>query len=172
MIFNKDMKLIATITDKEVIGKKIEFKGEYSLRTAARAIVFNSEAKIAILNAKKYQFHKLPGGGVEGREDIKEALERELKEEIGCKVQIRKEVGEIIEIKNSYGQKQYSYCYVVKVLSKCNANLTKEEKECLGVEVKWVTVNKAIKLFEKDNPEDYTAKFIRYRDLMFLKELK
>lgn len=166
------MRLIATITDKEVIGKRQEFKGEYSLRTAARAIVFNSKDKIAILNAKKYKFHKLPGGGVEGKEDIKETLERELKEEIGCKVQIIKEVGKIIEIKNKYGQKQDSYCYVANVLSKCKSNLTKEEKEDLEIEVEWTKLDKAIKLFEQDNPKNYTAKFIRYRDLMFLKELK
>jgi len=46
------------------------------------------------------------------------------------------------------------------------------EKEELGVKIEWVTVKEAIKLFEKDDPEDYTAKFIRYRDLIFLEEIK
>ncbi len=166
------MKLIAKITDKEVVGEDIKFEGEYSLRTAVRAIVFNPKNKIAILNAKKYKFHKLPGGGVEKGESIKKTLERELKEEIGCKVKIIKEVGKIIEIKNKYGQKQESFCYVANILSECDFNLTKEEREDLGVEVEWFTINEAIKLFEKDSPEDYTAKFIRHRDLLFLKEFK
>lgn len=166
------MKLIATVTDRKVIGKDFEFKGEYSKRKAARAIVFNSDGKIALLNAKKYGFHKLPGGGIEGNEDIKEALERELKEELGCKAQITKEVGKIIEIKNKYGQEQLSYCYAAKVLSKGKSNLTRLEKEKLGVEIEWVTVKEAIRLFKKDNPKDYTARFIRYRDLMLLEGLK
>ncbi len=166
------MRLIAIITDKDVIGKDIKFKGKYSLRTAARAIVFNAENKIAVLNARKYKFHKLPGGGVEESESLKKALKRELGEEIGCKIKIINDLGKIIEKKNKYNHKQTSYCYIVSVISKGKSNLTKEEKESLRVKIKWVTLNKAIKLFEKDNPEDYTARFIRRRDLIFLKELK
>lgn len=166
------MKLLTAITDKEVTGEEVEFKGTYSFRSAVRAIVFNSENKIAILNAKKYKFHKLPGGGIEKGEDKEKALERELQEEIGCKAKVTKESGKIIEIKNKYGQKQESFCYIAKVISEGCSNLTKEEKEDLGIEVKWMKLEEAIKLFEKDNPKDYTAKFIRYRDLIFLKELK
>jgi len=103
------MRLITIVTDKEIIGKNIKFKGKYSKRTAVRAIIFNSDGKIALLNAKKYGFHKLPGGGIESDEDAKKALERELKEELGCKAEITKEVGKIIEIKNKYGQEQVSY---------------------------------------------------------------
>lgn len=50
-------------------------------------------------------------------------------------------------------------------------NLTKEEREDLGVEIFWVNLDGAIKLFKKDEPDDYTAKFIKYRDLIFLKEV-
>lgn len=166
------MKIIATITDREITGRDIKFNGKYSNRTAARAIVFNSDGKIALLNAKKYGFHKLPGGGVEGKEAINETLDRELKEELGCKVQITGEVGEIIEVKGKSGEKQTSYCYVARVLSSGKSNLTKNEKENLGVEIEWVVPEEAIRLLEKDKPEDYTAKFIRYRDLIFLKALK
>ena len=166
------MKLITTITDREINGKEVKFEGTYSLRSAVRAIVFNSNNKIAILNAKKYEFHKLPGGGIEKGENKDKALERELQEEIGCKVKIIKEVGKIIEIKNKYGQKQDSFCYITKVISRGSSNLTKEEKEDLGIEIEWFTIKEAISLFEKDNPSDYTAKFIRYRDLTFLKEAK
>ena len=166
------MELITTITDKEITGKEVKFEGVYSNRSAVRAIVFNSENKIAILHAKKYKFHKLPGGGIEKEESKEKALERELQEEIGCKVKITKEIGKITEIKNKYGQKQDSFCYVAKIISKGSLNLTKEEKDDSGIEVQWATLDNAIKIFKKDSPSDYTAKFIRYRDLIFLKELK
>ncbi len=165
------MNLISTITDKEIIGKEIKFNGSYNLRNAVRAIVFNSEHKIALLDAKKYHFHKLPGGGIEKGENIKKTLERELQEEIGCKIKIGMEIGKIIEIKNKYGQKQTSYCYIANVLRRSNSNLTKEEKEILGIKVEWTTLKNAIQLLEKDNPKDYTAKFIVCRDLIFLKTL-
>ncbi len=165
------MKLIATITDKEAIGKAIPKFKEYSIRKAGRAIVYNSDNKMAILHATKYNFHKLLGGGVEEGEDIKTALERELLEEIGCNVEIVMDVGSIIELKNEYGQKQTSYCYTAKVLKIGNSNLTEMEEQTLGIKVKWVSLNEAIKIFEEDSPEDYTAKFIRLRDLIFLKEV-
>jgi len=164
------MKLIATITDKEVIGEITPKPKEYTIRNAGRAVVYNLDNKIAILHATKYNFHKLPGGGVENGEDIRTALERELLEELGCSVEIITDVGSIVELKNKYGQRQTSYCFTAKVLKIGNANLTKEEKQILGIKVKWVSLNEAIKIFEGDSPEDYTAKFIRLRDLSFLRE--
>ncbi|MDP3986821.1 MAG: NUDIX domain-containing protein [Nanoarchaeota archaeon] len=165
------MKLLATINDKDISGEELEFEGNYSTRTAARAVVFNSKDQIAILYSNKYNFHKLPGGGVEEGEDITKALERELKEEIGCVVEITGEVGKIIEIKNQYGQKQTSFCYIAKVTGRCESSLTKEEKEDLEIEVKWVTPTEAIQLFEKDKPKDYTGKFITKRDGILLKRV-
>lgn len=162
---------ITIITDKDVLGREIKSTKKYSSRIAARAIVFNSKNKIALLAAKKYKFHKLPGGGLNKGENIKKALERELQEEIGCRVKIIKDIGKIIEIKNKYNQKQTSYCYAAKVLSECNSNLTKKEKDILGIEVEWVSLEKAAQLLKKDAPKDYTAKFIVYRDLIFLKKL-
>lgn len=164
------MKLLATITDKEVFGKEIEFNGKCSLRAAARAIVLDKNKNIAILHAKNYGFHKLPGGGIEKGENKEKALERELKEEIGCRVGIVKELGKIIEIKKECGQRQTSYCYVAKISDRCDSNLTEEEKNNLGIKVIWVKLDKAIRIFEEDKPEEYTAKFIRCRDLIFLKE--
>ncbi len=109
------MKLLTTITDKEATGKELPAPDRYSERKAGRAIVFNSENKIAILHATKYHFHKLPGGGLEKGENIELALERELSEEIGCEVNIGDELGSIIEVKNDYGQKQTSYCFIAEV---------------------------------------------------------
>lgn len=163
------MKLLATITDKEVTGKDVNFSGDYSLRAAARAILLNSQNKIAILHSAKHGFHKLPGGGVEGTEDIKETLKRELREETGCNSEITGEIGKIIEIKNEYGQKQTSYCFIARTTSEGKASLTKEESD-LMISLTWVSLDEAIKLLESDFPEDYTAKFIRARDLVFLKE--
>ena len=164
------MRLIATITDKEVFGQETKPAKEYSVRSAAREIIFNKQNKIALLYSKKLNFHKLPGGGIEENEDIKIALKRELSEEIGCDIEIIKEIGKIIEIKDRYSQKQTSYCFSGKVKNKGNNSFTQEEKD-IGMEIKWERVESAIKLLEKDNPDDYTAKFIVHRDLTLLKAL-
>lgn len=118
------MKLLATITNKEIFDKEIKFNGKYSLRTAARAIVLDKNNNIAILHTKNYGFHKLPGGGVKSNENIANTLRRELIEEIGCEVEIIGEIGRIIEIKNKYKQKQIFYCYIAKVYRRCDSNST------------------------------------------------
>lgn len=165
------MRLLAELTDKDVSKKNIEFSGEYKIRKAVRAILLNDKNEIALLYSPKYKFHKLPGGGIEPKENIKSALKREAMEETGCEIKIGKEIGEVNEIKNKYGHKQISYCYFAKINKfSSNLNLTKEEKDELGIELLWTSPKNAIKLLEKDNPEDYTAKFIVKRDIIFLNE--
>jgi ADP-ribose pyrophosphatase YjhB (NUDIX family) len=67
---------------------------------------------------------------LEEGEDIKETLKREIKEEVGCEIEIIREVGEIIEYKNDYNQKQTSYCYLCKIKGlKGKASFTNEENE-------------------------------------------
>jgi 8-oxo-dGTP diphosphatase len=169
------MKLLKELRDLEVTGKKIpKSKEDYTIRIAARAIILDEKGNIAILSTpkSKHYHHKLPGGGVEGEEDIIVTLKREIKEEVGCDIKIIQEVGEIIEYKNDYNQKQTSHCFLVRLKGKKGKpNFTKEEKEA-GYEVKWLSFKDAIRLFEDNVPEDYTAKFIRLRDYTFLSESK
>lgn len=169
------MKLIKELKDLEVTGKYIiKSKEDYRIRIAVRAIILNNKSNIAILSTSKskHYHYKLPGGGLEDGEDIKEALKREIKEEVGCEIEIINEIGEIIEYKNEYNQKQTSYCFLAKLNSKIGKpNFTKEEKEA-GYEVEWISIDKAIKLFKDDIPADYTAKFIQQRDYNFLLEAK
>lgn len=56
---------------------------DYHVRKAARGIVSHN-GKIALLHVTKYNYHKLPGGGVEEGEMYEEAFKREVLEETGC----------------------------------------------------------------------------------------
>jgi 8-oxo-dGTP diphosphatase len=108
------MRVLKELRDLEATGKKIpKSKEKYTLRIAARAIILDAKGNIAIMSTPKSEHchHKLPGGGLEGDEDIMATLRREIKEEVGCDVEIIKEVGEIIEYKNEYNQRQTSYCF-------------------------------------------------------------
>ena len=169
------MKLIKELKDLEVTGKKTPISDEeYKIRIAARAIVQDNKGNIAILSTPKsnHYHHKLPGGGLDEGEDIGKTLKREIKEEVGCQIEIIKELGEIIEYKNKYNQKQTSYCFLAKLNGKIGKpNFTKEEKDA-GYRVKWLPIDDAIKLFQDNIPEDYTAKFIQLRDYTFLLEAK
>jgi ADP-ribose pyrophosphatase YjhB (NUDIX family) len=166
------MKLLKELRDKEIIGKIIPFVGDYKIREAARAIVTRDDDKIAILSVSKYKYHKLPGGGLEEGEDVKSTLIREVKEETGCSVEILRDIGKTIEYKDDYGQKSISYCYLTKVTSYGKELKFTDVEISSGFELIWIDIDNAINLFEKDNPSDYTAKFIVSRDLIFLKKAK
>lgn len=143
---------------------------KYTLRKAARALLFNDADEIAILHVAKHNYHKLPGGGIESGEDIPTALMREIKEETGAEAEIMKEHGTIIEYKNSTHTLQISYCFIAKtkgVLGKPQfTELEKSEEFAL----QWHSIDDAINLIKHDTPEVYHGKYIVERDLAFLLE--
>jgi len=93
------MKLLIEIHENDV-GILDSPKVKFSPRNAARAILFDKNNKIAILEVSKYGFHKIPGGGFKEGEDIKSAFRREVAEETGCKIEIGKPIGMSVEYKN------------------------------------------------------------------------
>ncbi len=54
-------------------------------RPSARAIIFKGD-KLALVYSKKEKYYKFPGGGIHNDEDKKEALVREVREEVGLVV--------------------------------------------------------------------------------------
>lgn len=163
------MKLIREITEKDITNKETYEEISYKIRKASRAVVFNEENKIAILNVSNDNYHKLPGGGIERDEDIITALRRELIEEVGVEVDVLDELGMIIEYRDNFKQLQISYCYLCKVVGEYQETSFTEEEKNNGFILEWVSLNEAISILEKDNPEKYMGKFIRERDLEFLK---
>jgi len=159
------MKLLKIISDAK--DKSLDF----GAREASRSIVFDKNYKIPILHVTKFNYHKLPGGGIEKGEDKIKALNREMLEKTGCKIEVKGEVGKIIEFRSKFKLKQTSYCYFGKVVNVGSSKLEQDEIND-GFELVWLRVNEAIQLFEKDLPTNYEGKFIQNRDLTFLQKLK
>ncbi|MBM2820380.1 MAG: ADP-ribose pyrophosphatase [Candidatus Berkelbacteria bacterium] len=180
------MKLLTTITDRDILTdyqKQSEIK--YIFRKAVRAIVFDDNKKIVLLNVAKKNYHKLPGGGVKNKENDLEALKRECLEEIGCNVEVKQELGIIKEFRDGFKQEQDSYCFLAKVFGpKGEPQFTAKElsqgfepvwvanEEPGGTDPEWMVIDKAIEILKTDQPKDYEGKFIQKRDLIFLQEAK
>ena len=159
------MELLKEIKDKEFPRDKSTLK----IREASRAILFDKNNLIPLLFVKKYNYHKLPGGGIEGSEDKIQALVRECIEEVGSNIKITAEVGKIVEFRSKWNLKQISYCYYGNILSKSDPTFTEKELN-QGFEIIWLSLKDAISKVESDKPENYEGVFIQKRDLEFLKK--
>ncbi|MDO7907663.1 NUDIX domain-containing protein [Paenibacillus sp. JX-17] len=169
------MKLLKEIHDYDAeAGLKTKDKGTeerlYTLRKASRAVLLNDRNEIALLYVSAKGYHKLPGGGLEGEEDARDALTRELLEEAGVKAVIEHELGFIIEVRECHELIQFSYGYIARVDGDSVGPSFTEQEQSHGFVLKWVPIHEIAALLEKDNPEDEVGRFIRVRDMTFVKE--
>ena len=65
--------------------KNYDPNGTVGRRPSVRGII-RKDGKIAMMHSKKYNYYKLPGGGMEPEESLEETLIREVREESGLVV--------------------------------------------------------------------------------------
>lgn len=162
------MKNIKLINPENVSDEEVK---NYRVREAGRAVVLDKNGMVALLHVNKENYYKLPGGGVEDTEDKIIALKRECLEEIGCDVEVVKEIGTIVEYRKIFNLKQTSHCYLAKVLGeKGTPNFTDEEKEN-GFEQVWLPYAQALEILSGSKATSIEGSdYIVPRDTAFLRE--
>lgn len=143
----------------------------YKKRTSVRALVFDGQNRVALMNLTKQGYHKLPGGGIESGETEEGALRRECIEELGCRIEIIRKLAETVEYIKMLKVVHYSYCYLAKVIGEKGVpNFTQEEIKD-GFEILWVSSEKALGILESDITEILVAGlYILPREKYFLKK--
>mgnify|MGYP003392520389 CR=1 FL=1 len=169
------MQILKTISDKD-LGLDFKTPDSYKARTAVRIALFHND-KIALLHSKKYDFHKLGGGGVENGEDLIVALKRESLEELGCNIKDIKEFGIIEEYRNDSTVHQMSNYFIASLDGEVGKNNLQGYEIDHDYEVVWFTVNEALSILEKEfthykESGSLSGKFTLYRDIFVLKELE
>ena len=171
----KNMELFCKVTDEDIGGKSVKMENP-KLRHGARGIVIREDGKIAVFNKSNKNEFKLPGGGIEGKENPEEAFKREALEETGCEVEIIDTLGTIEEYKSKNNFKQISYVFVGKVIKDTKQlHVTKKEKD-EGAKLLWETPEKALelvkgcydKLVASKYASVYSTKFVVLRDRKIL----
>ncbi len=159
------MKKLIVIKDKDIGA--IEKKIAYHMRYSARGIV-RHKRQIALLHVQKFDYYKLPGGGMESTETPEQGFLREVKEEVGAEVKIVKKIGETEEFRSHTKTHQISYCLVADVI-KMGAPSFEADEIADGFKVVWMPIEEALPLF-KIAPKSYEGRFIVKRDLRVLEE--
>lgn len=146
-------------------------EGSFVTRTAARAVLIDKDYRIALINARKRGYYKLPGGGIDEGELISEALNREVLEEAGWKIETLCPLGYTHETRHKFEQFNVSYAFLTRATEFVGTQLMEDEIED-GFELEWFdTIDDAIAAVEKIDTTDmiYQAKFFTARELAILR---
>jgi 8-oxo-dGTP diphosphatase len=168
------MKQLAVIDDNSLFNSGLNIKKKkYRSRITARAAIFDQQNKLALVHNYKYDYYKLPGGGVKKNESLIAGLSRECWEETGCRISVVKAIGKIIEYRYKKSLKQESYGYIAKVVGKKSVPKFDVQENKEKFELLWVkNVAQAIKLIQNSKKDLYEASFMTARELILLEQLK
>jgi len=129
--------------------------GSVGRRPSVRGIIIR-DGKIAMMHSRKYNYYKLPGGGIEPEETLEDTLIREVREESGLivKPETIKEFGYVRRIEKGRYEDifvQDNYYFL------CEAEATVMEQELDDYEaeeqftLEFVTITEAISVNESSN---------------------
>lgn len=147
-------------------------------RPSARGIIIE-EQKIALVYSKKENYYKFPGGGIKQNEDMKEALIREVREEVGLTVipESIEEFGSVMRRQKSNNEpdtvfEQENFYFLCRTENSIlEQELDDYEKEAEFI-LRFTDIDKAIKINGDYHSDDKFNEIMIKRDMKVLQLVK
>jgi len=146
-------------------------------REIVRAIVFDDEGFFYFVRAErdddfgKATLIETSGGGVEKGEDLLAAIRRELKEELGARVEVLCKIGVVSDYYNLIHRHNINNYYLCKALSFGEKNLMQDEIEEYHLSTLQLTYEEAIREYERCSCTKI-GRLVANRELPILQQAK
>lgn len=143
-------------------------------RKIARAVVLDENGNILILQVKRndifgsYTYLETPGGGVEENETIRNAVKREIEEEIGAEVKIIKKIGVVIDFYNLLNRQNENHYFLVKVIKRTQIH-HESFGDTLISNILSMSLDEVIETYQQEKDIDI-IKLVKQRELPILLE--
>ena len=157
------MKYIATLSDKDIFpNKEISPIKEWNLRKTVKIIIKNDEGKIALVTNPIHKCFLLPGGGVDGDEEIITAANRESREEALCSITNPEIFGTIEEYRARDGKRYETSGVFAHLKEMISEDLRTEDEKKNDLNVIWCTLKEAEEKFNNEEILLYEGKIDFY----------
>lgn len=123
-------------------------------RQIVRAIVFDKDGYFYFVQTErdddfgKATSIETAGGGVESGENLREAIARELKEELGAEVEVLCEIGMVDDYYNLIHRHNINHYYLCRAISFGDRHLTKDEIERFHLSILKLSYENAVREYE------------------------
>ncbi len=172
------MQHLKTINDKDVFpGKETAEVTEWVPRKTVKVIIRNSVGNIALVTNPIHNCFLLPGGGIDGDEEVFTAANRESQEEARYSIKPIAIVCTIEEFRARDKKHYETYGVFAEALEEVTEDLRTEEEKKNQLSVVWVSIDEAEKKFSEQEEHLYAGKIDFYntafnivRDHLFFKE--
>ncbi len=151
---------------------KMNQKTPLIIRNAVRAVLFDNQNKVAVLevNGDGGIYYKIPGGTIEQGETEIQAYDREMQEEAGCKVKIIKELGTHEFIVKKRNKQYKSKVFLAKVSGEKLQPKFDDWENKRGFKLLWLDKSDALQKVSNIKTTNNYEIIIQKRDGDFLKK--
>ncbi|MCQ2483060.1 MAG: NUDIX hydrolase [Clostridia bacterium] len=146
-------------------------------RNIARAIVYDKNNNFYFVRAErdddfgKATLIETAGGGVEKDEDLVTAIQRELQEELGAKVQVICKIGVVSDYYNLIHRHNINNYFLCKAESFGDKNLTEDEINDFHLSTLKLSYEEAVREYE-DKAATRLGRLVANRELPVLRQAK